>query len=72
MGGYAAVLLWKAYQWGDESALNRLIQYNTADIIHLEPLMEKGYEKMKTYLLSFNEKWGEKKGVSSVDLAYSC
>jgi len=52
MDGYEAVLLWKAYQWGDESALNRLIQYNTADIVHLKPLMEEGYEKMKTRLLS--------------------
>ncbi len=53
--GYEAVLLWKAYQWGDESALDRLIQYNTADIVHLKPLMEKGYEEMKTQLLSFDE-----------------
>jgi uncharacterized protein YprB with RNaseH-like and TPR domain len=55
MDGYEAVLLWKAYRWGDESALNRLIQYNTADIVHLKPLMEEGYEEMKTRLLSFNE-----------------
>jgi len=52
MDGYEAVLLWKAYQWGDESALDRLIQYNTADIVHLKPLMEEGYEEMKTRLLS--------------------
>ncbi|MBW2006325.1 MAG: ribonuclease H-like domain-containing protein [Deltaproteobacteria bacterium] len=55
MDGYEAVLLWKAYQWGDESALERLIQYNTADIVHLKPLMEEGYEEMKTQLLSFDE-----------------
>jgi len=55
MDGYEAVLLWKAYQWGDESALDRLILYNTADIVHLKPLMERGYEEMKTQLLSFNE-----------------
>jgi uncharacterized protein len=59
MDGYAAVLLWRAYQWGDESALNRLIQYNTADIVHLEPLMKKGYEKMKDRLLSSHEPWSE-------------
>jgi len=52
MDGYQAVLLWKAYQWGDESALERLIQYNTADIVHLKPLMEEGYREMKTRLLS--------------------
>jgi len=55
MDGYEAVLLWKAYQWGDESALDRLIQYNTADIVHLKPLMERGYQEMKTQLLSFYE-----------------
>jgi len=54
MDGYEAVLLWKAYQWGDESALDRLIQYNTADIVHLKPLMERGYQEMKTQLLSFD------------------
>ena len=52
LDGYDAVLLWKAYQCGDESALERLIQYNTADIVNLKPLMELGYEKMKEILLS--------------------
>lgn len=51
MNGYDAVMLWSAYEWGDESALKRLIQYNTADIIHLEPLMEWGYQEMKRRLL---------------------
>ena len=55
MDGYEAVLLWKAYQWGDKSALNRLIKYNTADIVNLKPLMEEGYEEMKTQLLSFDK-----------------
>jgi uncharacterized protein YprB with RNaseH-like and TPR domain len=52
LDGYDAVMLWKAYQWGDEPALERLIQYNTADIVNLKPLMELGYEKMKENLLS--------------------
>jgi len=54
--GYEAVLLWRAYQWGDESALDRLIQYNTADIVHLKPLMERGYQEMKKQLLSVDER----------------
>ena len=54
MDGYHAVLLWKAYQWGDRSALDRLIEYNTADIVNLKPLMEMGYQEMKEQLLSFN------------------
>jgi uncharacterized protein YprB with RNaseH-like and TPR domain len=55
MDGYDAVLLWNAYQSGDESALERLILYNTADIVDLEPLMERGYREMKTRLLSVCE-----------------
>jgi len=31
--------------------LNLLIEYNTADIVNLKPLMEKGYEQMKNILL---------------------
>jgi len=53
IGGYDAVLLWKAYQWGDQEALDRLIQYNTADIVNLKPLMEMGYREMKAKLLPF-------------------
>lgn len=51
MDGLDAVRLWAQYQNGDQSALDRLIQYNTADIIHLEPLMEMGYQGMKEALL---------------------
>ena len=50
MDGYDAVKLWKAYQWGDQNSLNRLIQYNTADILNLEPLMQRGYQEMKDRL----------------------
>jgi len=52
MDGYDAVRLWMAYQWGDRTALDLLIQYNTADIVNLKPLMEKGYDMMKYRLLS--------------------
>lgn len=47
MDGYEAVMLWKAYQWGDQDALDRLIRYNTADIVNLEPLMELAYKEME-------------------------
>lgn len=53
LNGYDAVLLWNAYAWGDQTALVRLIKYNTADIVNLKPLMEIGYQEMKTRLLSF-------------------
>ena len=54
MDGYEAVLLWKAYQWGDRSALETLIQYNTADIVNLKPLMEMGYKEMKRRVLTLS------------------
>ena len=53
MDGYDAVRLWKAYEWGDRAALDRLIQYNRADIVNLEPLMEMGYHQMKERLLLY-------------------
>jgi uncharacterized protein YprB with RNaseH-like and TPR domain len=52
MDGLDAVLLWRAYQAGDRSALERLIQYNTADIVNLKPIMEMGYEEMMAQTLS--------------------
>lgn len=55
MTGYDAVNLWEAYQWGDSGALERLVRYNTADIVNLKPLMETGYEKMKKELLDKSE-----------------
>ena len=51
MDGYDAVTLWKAYQWGDKTALDTLIRYNSADIVNLKPLMEMGYNEMKARLL---------------------
>jgi uncharacterized protein YprB with RNaseH-like and TPR domain len=52
LNGFDAVLLWKAYQWGDPSALDRLILYNTMDIVQLKPLMELTAREMKKKLLS--------------------
>jgi uncharacterized protein YprB with RNaseH-like and TPR domain len=52
MDGFDAVVLWQSYQAGDRSALERLIRYNTADIVNLKPLMEQGYEQMKAQMLS--------------------
>jgi uncharacterized protein YprB with RNaseH-like and TPR domain len=51
LGGFEAVLLWQAYQQGDRDALDRLVQYNRADIINLEPLMKMGFEEMKSKLM---------------------
>jgi len=50
LNGYDAVMLWNAYEWGDKNALDRLIQYNRADIVNLDPLMELAFEAMKNKL----------------------
>lgn len=51
MDGLDAVRLWAEYRQGYDSALDRLIQYNTADIMNLKPLMETGYRRMMELLL---------------------
>jgi uncharacterized protein YprB with RNaseH-like and TPR domain len=51
LNGYEAVMLWKDYQWGDKAALEKLIRYNTADIVNLEPLMEMAFTQMRKRLL---------------------
>jgi hypothetical protein len=51
LDGFDAVLLWKDFQWGDEEALERLILYNTMDIVQLKPLLEMGFQQMKQRLL---------------------
>jgi uncharacterized protein len=53
LDGYDAVLLWKAFQWGDEPSLQRLIRYNTLDIVNLEPLMEFCFRELKKALGPF-------------------
>lgn len=52
MDGYEAVRLWRAYEWGDQRALELLIKYNTADIVNLKPLMEMGYDELKKAVLT--------------------
>lgn len=53
LNGFDAVRLWQDYQWGDESALERLVLYNTMDIFQLKPLMELGAREMKKRLFDF-------------------
>jgi uncharacterized protein len=52
MDGIEAIRLWEAYRWGDKEALELLIKYNSADVVNLKPLMEKGYKMMKEALRS--------------------
>jgi len=51
LDGYDAVLLWRAHLGGDEEALSRLIAYNLADVIDLEPLAGFVYNEMVMQLL---------------------
>lgn len=52
LDGYDAVRLWRAYEWGDETALDRLIRYNAADIVNLKPLMAFCARRLKADLLA--------------------
>ncbi|MFC1869131.1 ribonuclease H-like domain-containing protein [Thermodesulfobacteriota bacterium] len=71
MDGHEAVKLWRAYQWGDENALDLLIKYNTADIVNLKPLMEKGFQMMKNRLRSrYQDAFPEGKGRGQDNSSY--
>jgi uncharacterized protein YprB with RNaseH-like and TPR domain len=51
MDGFDAVRLWRAFQWGDRSALDLLIRYNAADVLNLKPLMDMASREAKNRLL---------------------
>lgn len=44
--GYDATVLWAKHLRGDGAALEQLIQYNTADVVHLKAIMEMAYDKL--------------------------
>jgi uncharacterized protein YprB with RNaseH-like and TPR domain/predicted nuclease with RNAse H fold len=46
ISGYEATVLWAQYLRGEKSALDRLIQYNTEDVVHLKAIMEMAYDKL--------------------------
>ena len=46
--GFDAVRLWKAYQAGDEEALDLLLEYNMEDSANLEPLAEFAYAALRS------------------------
>lgn len=46
ISGYDATVLWARYLRGDKAALERLIQYNTEDVVHLKAMMEIAYDKL--------------------------
>ncbi len=56
--GYEAVRLWKRYERGDDSALQTLIEYNTADVENLRTMMDLAYTKMRSSLMPSNNPQG--------------
>lgn len=46
--GFDAVRLWRAYQAGDDDALDLLLEYNMADVTNLRPLAEFAYEVLRS------------------------
>lgn len=46
LGGLDATVLWAKHLRGDRSALERLIEYNTADVVHLKAIMEVCYDRL--------------------------
>jgi len=50
LGGFHAVLLWRAYQRGDRDALSTLVRYNAEDTVVLEGLMVLVYNALAARL----------------------
>ncbi|MDO8682052.1 MAG: ribonuclease H-like domain-containing protein [Armatimonadota bacterium] len=48
MDGWAAVRLWREYEWGSKESLDLLVKYNAYDVINLKPLAERAYEGLRT------------------------
>jgi uncharacterized protein YprB with RNaseH-like and TPR domain/predicted nuclease with RNAse H fold len=53
VNGYEATVLWAKYLRGDTSALDRLIEYNTADVVDLKAIMEICYDKLSHQTAAF-------------------
>ncbi len=52
IGGLDAVRLWESYRRGQSSALERLVRYNRADTVNLEPLTEFATTELSRRLLA--------------------
>jgi uncharacterized protein YprB with RNaseH-like and TPR domain/predicted nuclease with RNAse H fold len=51
--GHDATVLWAQYLRGETSALDRLIQYNTEDVVHLKAIMEIAYDRLSNSTAAF-------------------
>ena len=50
LDGWDAVRLWRDYEAGDPAALETLLEYNRADIVHLAPLMRLVFDRQSVAL----------------------
>jgi uncharacterized protein YprB with RNaseH-like and TPR domain len=46
LSGYDAVILWRKHLRGDRRALELLIEYNRADVVHLKTILEICYDRL--------------------------
>jgi len=46
LSGFDAVILWRRYLRGDRRALDLLVEYNRADVVHLKTIMETCYDRL--------------------------
>ncbi|MGB6130651.1 MAG: ribonuclease H-like domain-containing protein [Acidobacteriaceae bacterium] len=53
VGGYEATVLWAKHLRGDKAAFDQLIEYNTADVVHLKALMEICYDRLTEQTAEF-------------------
>ena len=53
INGYEATVLWAKHLRGERGALDKLIEYNTADVVHLKAMMEICYDKLSQQTASF-------------------
>jgi uncharacterized protein YprB with RNaseH-like and TPR domain/predicted nuclease with RNAse H fold len=50
VNGFDATVLWSRYLRGDRAALQKLVTYNTEDVVHLKAIMEMAYDKLSKQL----------------------
>lgn len=48
LSGFDAVILWRRHLRGDRQALDLLVEYNRADVVHLKTIMELCYDRLAT------------------------
>ena len=53
VSGFDATVLWAKHLRGDKAAFDQLIEYNTADVVHLKALMEICYDRLSQQTAEF-------------------